>query len=88
MELVQRQINQEGLSPNLQHRESTLRRELEERNQKEEIILHQKSRILWLKEGEKNTKFFHNSLLQRKGIKLDSLFENGRRGDGQKERRH
>jgi hypothetical protein len=46
--------------------ESILRRELDERDQQEEIMFRQKSRMLWLKEGDKNTKFFHNSLLQRR----------------------
>jgi len=64
MERVQRQINQDGLSPNLQHLKSTLRRELEERYQQEETMFHQKFRMLWLKEGDKNTKLFHNSFLQ------------------------
>jgi hypothetical protein len=66
MEQVQRQINQDGLDPELQHLESTLRGELEERDQQEEIMFRQKSRMLWLKEGDKNTKFFHNSLLQHR----------------------
>lgn len=66
MERVQGQINQGGLSPELQHLESTLTRELDERDQQEQIMFRQKSKMLWLKEGNKNTKFFHNSLLQHR----------------------
>ena len=45
---------------------------------KEEMMMKQKSRELWLKEGEKNTRFFHFSILQRRQknriieIKLDN----------------
>jgi len=32
----------------------------------EEILWKQKSRIQWIKEGDKNGRFFHNSLIQRR----------------------
>jgi hypothetical protein len=46
-----------GLSLELQQQETHLRLELDERDQQEEIMFHQKYCILWLKEGDKNIKF-------------------------------
>lgn len=46
--------------------EKHLRSQIEERNRQEEILWKQKSRIRWLKEGERNTKFFHSTTIQRR----------------------
>lgn len=40
---------------------SRLKSELSEAHRQEELFQRQKCRELWLKEGDKNTTFFHNS---------------------------
>jgi hypothetical protein len=39
---------------------------MEERKSQEDILWRQKSRIQLLKEGDRNTKFFHRSTIQRR----------------------
>jgi hypothetical protein len=43
--------------------EEELKAELEERKEHEEILLRKKSRVHWLKQGEKNTKLFYRSMV-------------------------
>lgn len=45
--------------------ESKLRRELDEVLAKEELFWYQKSRIEWIKNGDRNTTFFHLSTIMR-----------------------
>ena len=45
-----------------------LRSKLEDILAKEEIYWKQKSIELWLKEGDKNTKFFHNNTKSKRSI--------------------
>eukprot|EP00253_Pinus_taeda_P024927 PITA_24927 len=63
---TQQQILSEGRTEELAHKEQEMEGKLLEREKQEEILWRQKSRIRWLKEGEKNTKFFHKSTVQRR----------------------
>jgi len=66
MEALQQTIIREGWTKDQSQQEQILWNQIEEWRQQEEILWRQKSRINWLKEGEKNTKFFHRTALQRR----------------------
>jgi hypothetical protein len=59
----------------LMQEEEHLKMQLEERRKQEEILWKQKSRVQWLKEGEKNTKFFHKAMIHRRHINRISHLE-------------
>jgi hypothetical protein len=64
MQALQQQIRHQGLIDSLKDQETTLNKYLAERLAQEEILWRKKSRIQWLKEGERNSKLFHISMLQ------------------------
>eukprot|EP00253_Pinus_taeda_P019947 PITA_19947 len=66
MKQLQQKIITQGRSDDLADQEKILEKELMEKEKQEEMLWKQKSRIRWLKEGEKNTKFFHNTTIQRR----------------------
>eukprot|EP00253_Pinus_taeda_P032540 PITA_32540 len=63
---IQQRLILEGRSEELVLKEQEMEGKLLEREQQEEVLWRQKSRIRWLKEGEKNTKFFHRTTVQRR----------------------
>eukprot|EP00253_Pinus_taeda_P005332 PITA_05332 len=63
---LQQKIITQGRSNDLADQEKTLEKELIEKEKQEEVLWKQNSRIRWLKEGEKNTRFFHNTTIQRR----------------------
>eukprot|EP00253_Pinus_taeda_P031183 PITA_31183 len=63
---IQQTIIREERTEELMHKEQQAEQKLLERDMQEEILWRQKSRIRWLKEGEKNTKFFHKTTVQRR----------------------
>jgi exonuclease III len=60
----------------LMKEEEKLQVQLEQRRKQEEILWRQKSRVQWLKEGEKNTKFFHRTMIHRRHINRITHLEN------------
>jgi len=76
MKLTQQRIIKEGRSEELAKQEQVIEDQLLNRAQQEEILWRQKSRIRWLKDGEKNTKFFHKTTVQRRMHNLISHIQN------------
>eukprot|EP00253_Pinus_taeda_P002817 PITA_02817 len=66
MKQLQQKIITLGRSDDLAEQEKTLELKLMEKEKQEETLWRKKSRIKWLKEGEKNTKFFHNTTIQQR----------------------
>ena len=54
----------DGWDVDMQKEEKELWGQLEGREKQEGIYWRQKSKVKWLQEGERNTKLFHNSVIQ------------------------
>eukprot|EP00253_Pinus_taeda_P033211 PITA_33211 len=77
LERIQQQIISDGRSQDLAEEEGRVITQLEERRKQEEMLWNQKSQIQWLKEGDKNSKFFHKAMLNhRQDNKLFYLKDN------------
>jgi hypothetical protein len=69
---------QRGLAPEEKIRKYEVIRDLENSTLQEEISWQQKSRVLWLKEGDKCTNFFHRiANSNRRSNAIESLSVNG-----------
>eukprot|EP00253_Pinus_taeda_P015290 PITA_15290 len=66
MEDIQQRIILEGRDEERSKEEGKIINQLEERRKQEEILWRQKSRIKWLREGERNTKIFHQAMIQNR----------------------
>lgn len=62
---VQKQMDQ-GVDEESRAKEDLLQRKLEDLWQKEAMYWHQRSRIKWLKMGDRNSRFFHLTTIQRR----------------------
>lgn len=66
LQKVSEEVFKSGYTEQLMKEENMLQEQLQAREKQEEIYWKQKSRNRWLKEGERNTKFFHRSTIQRR----------------------
>jgi len=69
MKRIQQTIITARRTEELTKQEQDIESKILERDKQEETLWRQKSRIRWLKNGEKNTNFFHKTTVQRRMIK-------------------
>jgi len=66
MKKLQETCMLEGYTEDRKKEEIQMAQDWEARCQQEETLWRQKSRIRWLKEGERNTKFFHRTTMAKR----------------------
>ena len=79
MEALQQRIIIEGRSKESNKEEGVIIGRLEERRKQEEVLWRKKSRIRWLREGERNTKFFHQAMIQHRQRNMIMSIKNEKR---------
>lgn len=82
---LQQKIILEGKIEEHARQEQILLTQLDERSRQEKLLWRQKSRIRWLREGERNTKFFHRTTIQRRMNNTISHIQNSQ-GDKMKKK--
>ena len=64
LQTLQEEVMLRGYTEELKLEEEKLIRDLDQRERQEETYWWQKTRIKWVKDGDKNTKFFHKATIQ------------------------
>jgi hypothetical protein len=75
-EIKQKLVEYQRVEPSTQNifHLNNLQQELDEWLVRQEVIWHQKSREIWLEEGDKNTKFFHlSTVIRRRANNIDRI---------------
>ena len=74
MYLINKKGMEEGWDKDMKDKEKNLMNQIDARERQEGIFWQQKVRVKWLQEGERNTKFFHNSMIEnRRSSRIQKL---------------
>ena len=72
------EVQKDAVSESNARLEAKLQGELEEWLRRNEMLWRQKSREMWLKDGDKNSKFFHlSTIIRRKKNSIDAIKDEG-----------
>lgn len=86
LSLIQDKVQKEGYVNDNFAKESEVLSKYHKIIAREENFWRQRSRSLWLKDGDKNTRFFHITTLKHRATnRIDHLVKNGRRIDNEDE---
>lgn len=80
MAYVQQEIILNGRTYELEMEEKIIKNQLEERYSQEEVLWIHKSKVQWLKQGERNTTFFHKYVIQCRQINKITRLHNSQGG--------
>lgn len=82
IQIINQKLIQEGFNYDINEQSEKLHHEWENLCKQEEIFWRQKSRVQWLKEGERNTSIFHRSTMANKAFNRISTIRD-KKGDMQ-----